>query len=519
MSEGQTVGTGAEQGPNSPLPTSVLLNKKAQVFHYALVGHSIGPCGPSGIGEPNGNDFMITLGCGFKVKENTKDGSFPAKDANNNLISRGTVPEFAGTFAHELGHNLGLKHGGPAKFIINGTDVPDSGVNCKPNYPSPMAYGRQIPIPGGLSASGFPVAYSDGSLPKINETELVDAAGLPDNTDGFFDNPKIVFGTPGGVKTGLTTGAAIDWDNDPATTAANVSAAFDVNDLNIIGCGEGGASGPGVEYFDRDDWKNLVYDFRGADGNIFDGYRQDPRRFADLTESLVFDLIAQADWFDGILPPIARDGSSQFRIETVIPFTFQLWTCNYNNDENIIPFDPNCIDLFGIKGTAETLNAICDANINDPFCEQTILATVRDKDVFLRATKITPWAPGFTFPTGDGGGSIPTGKFEYHGGIDGHYHLNLDTAEFAEFGSIFDLATAEFVPINGPGPGKYGFALVLDEAGTESLFVDLGNFGDFSLTFPEDKDVFNEDTGQPGANGVLDDDAGEDITVILELVE
>src|SRR6202022_1899640 len=93
--------------------------KRSAVFRYALFGNSFAapvsktcsalPCasGSSGIARDNpGTDFLVTLG---RAK-----------------VPGGTESWQAGTFMHELGHTLGLKHGGIDE------------VNFKPNYLSIM---------------------------------------------------------------------------------------------------------------------------------------------------------------------------------------------------------------------------------------------------------------------------------------------------------------------------------------------------------------------------------------------
>ena len=64
-----------------------------------------------------------------------------------------------GTIVHELGHSLGLQHGG------------DTFVNCKPNYPSVMSYNNIMAL-GGVPAffdGTFGINFSDGDEPPIDE--------------------------------------------------------------------------------------------------------------------------------------------------------------------------------------------------------------------------------------------------------------------------------------------------------------------------------------------------------------
>ena len=92
--------------------TSPQRDLKNQAFHYALFTHErFGHIGDSGYAEFPGNDVMITLG--------SWDGSVGSPDTQ------------AGTLLHEIGHNLGIDHGG------------EDEVNCKPNYISVMSFTRQ----------------------------------------------------------------------------------------------------------------------------------------------------------------------------------------------------------------------------------------------------------------------------------------------------------------------------------------------------------------------------------------
>ncbi|MGM0601122.1 MAG: Ig-like domain-containing protein, partial [Candidatus Rifleibacteriota bacterium] len=84
------------------------------IFHYCLMGYK--PNGSfSGLGEIDGNDFIITLG-------NANFETSSQEQINYMNFSH------AATIMHELGHNLGLEHGG------------DVETNYKPNYVSIMNY-------------------------------------------------------------------------------------------------------------------------------------------------------------------------------------------------------------------------------------------------------------------------------------------------------------------------------------------------------------------------------------------
>ncbi len=108
-------GTDNERLGLTPTQWDAKYKAKSQVFYYYIWAHDLyWGTGASGISELSGNDGMVTLG--------QFDGSV------------GNTDEQAGTSMHELGHNLGLNHGGD-KF---------DEVNCKPNSLSVMSYSRQF---------------------------------------------------------------------------------------------------------------------------------------------------------------------------------------------------------------------------------------------------------------------------------------------------------------------------------------------------------------------------------------
>jgi hypothetical protein len=100
--------------------------KRRDVYHYALFAHQLtgGGC-TSGFAELWGNDLMVSLG-GIIVGENKPCWG----DTPTNFQSVGSINEQAGTLMHELGHNLGLRHGG------NEDEDSDPGQDGKPGVAS-----------------------------------------------------------------------------------------------------------------------------------------------------------------------------------------------------------------------------------------------------------------------------------------------------------------------------------------------------------------------------------------------
>jgi hypothetical protein len=93
------------------------------VYHYCLFAHDLKmyPEQPSGLAERPGNDLIVAFGNWHVGATDLDKDGLPDEDV-------GTVLEQAGTLMHELGHNLGLRHGGNAA------------TEYKPNYLSVMNY-------------------------------------------------------------------------------------------------------------------------------------------------------------------------------------------------------------------------------------------------------------------------------------------------------------------------------------------------------------------------------------------
>ena len=111
--------------------------------------------------------------------------------------------------AHELGHNFGLGHFGPASI------EPDA--NCKPNYPSLMSYAY-------LGSANFVATFSDGyGRAAINNVNLNErgAVAMPTSTSGarYLKNLHEVFAYNVNFQTG-----DVDWNRDGVIAAVPVRA-------------------------------------------------------------------------------------------------------------------------------------------------------------------------------------------------------------------------------------------------------------------------------------------------------
>jgi hypothetical protein len=203
--------------------------EREPVFHYAISGHGYAsPLETSG-GISRGieaADLLVTLGAGC---------------AGAGADCTFTQAEQAGTLMHELGHNLGLRHGG------------GDGVNFKPNYLSIMNYAFQM---SGLQRTGLPALYDYSRFPiALDERALAEATGfgVPAGsvlggyeTFGFCGPPDRIAQPARFPNARWRVSGASDFDcsGGPATTLA-----ADVN-----------ADGVLTALTPFDDWANLVYD-------------------------------------------------------------------------------------------------------------------------------------------------------------------------------------------------------------------------------------------------------------------
>lgn len=193
-----------------------ILAARRLAFHYAVFGHDHAQPGVGGEAELPGNDLVVTIG-----------GHSPTEIA----ASGGKRATEAGVFMHELGHNLGLKHGG------------GDHVNGKPNYLSVMNYSFTT-----LQYDPTrPLDYSPSALATLIESALSEPAGI-----GGPAGRNTIY-CVGGVAKVVPANGPIDWNGNGVSTETGVAA--DVN------CDGEQSSLTGFA-----DWTNVLYDFRGTPG-------------------------------------------------------------------------------------------------------------------------------------------------------------------------------------------------------------------------------------------------------------
>jgi Ca2+-binding RTX toxin-like protein len=225
-------GTAAERANTN---NADILAAKAQAFHYTVYAHDqpAPNVGSSGVAQTPGMNALVTLGNGWALNS-----------AGTHNV--GSPDQQEGTFMHEFGHNLGLRHGG------------NDDINCKPNYFSVQSYLFQM----SNYVSNRALDYSHSAVTALNEASLVEGNGLGQSTPTNLPSergPGDSFTVPtkpaqGPALVGAGT-AQVDWNYNGQidTTPVNVNINKFSSDPNA-GCG-----GTGTQLNGFNDWSNLVY--------------------------------------------------------------------------------------------------------------------------------------------------------------------------------------------------------------------------------------------------------------------
>ncbi len=284
---------------------------RKDIFHYILMGHALAgpfdatgkplatdPSSVSGVADRPGGDLMVTLGL-WRTDNAAGCVQSDPTGVNTNICTdqTGTVLVQAGTIMHELGHNLGLSHGGAFR-------VP----NCMPDYPSVMNYlyqTRGLTDAGGIEH----IDYSSGLLGPLNENSLSEVGSLGTSLYRIrYYGPPSALGSIAGESTAKahcdgtplvgdlgvrlespTVGTIPDWNNngsiDPGPYAEDINFNGTTGDpVNDSVDSTLPAGNPAKRWFvDSNDWGSLNLQQVGARLNV-DGLSVDVGQ-SDLGQS------------------------------------------------------------------------------------------------------------------------------------------------------------------------------------------------------------------------------------------
>jgi probable HAF family extracellular repeat protein len=227
-----------------------ILEARRRVFRYVIFGHDqVDLPGQSGISEVGGNDFLVTL-------EPIRAAVQNAASLWGTTFAQEWSDAEAGTLMHELGHTLGLHHGGR------------DDVNCKPNYLSVMRYGRQFnewgrasDLPGIADGTrqrlNRPLDYSRWALPALEEDASL--GGL-DETKGIQGpaGQRTLFGVGGAKRVGPSAGL-INWNGNANPAEVGIG-----SDVNFISDKNDCQASSNQKLTVQNDWLSLDYDFRDS---------------------------------------------------------------------------------------------------------------------------------------------------------------------------------------------------------------------------------------------------------------
>ena len=181
----------------------------------------------------------------------------------------------ASTFMHELGHNLGLGHGGA--FMQDG-EIETDDVNNKPNYVSCMNYAFDFYT--DEDGNPLPLDYSREAMVPLIEDNLDETIGIVSqvtpNALTFYgwrepgEQPQIAW-----VQLNVT---GFDWNKDGAQQVGVTV------DLNWLGGNypDGMDPSPGQTLQGRNDWQ--VVQLPMGEGGSFDDGQHVPPASDELTE-------------------------------------------------------------------------------------------------------------------------------------------------------------------------------------------------------------------------------------------
>ncbi|HEX4816221.1 MAG TPA: DUF11 domain-containing protein [Nonomuraea sp.] len=227
---------GRPQERSSALCQDILQYKRLR-FRYGMFINGLTGLGRTSgqaeLDDRGGNDFVVSLGR-WTTQMLTNVGGLADAEMS--------------TLLHELGHTLGLGHGGRRD---NGTVDLD---NCKPNYFSVMNYPLQFRDVDG----NRPLDFSTAATAPLDEKDALDEIVKPGIAG--VGNRFVIHGVAGRWVTHRADGQ-IDWNGD--TRNDTTTAREDIDFIPVYG-EDCAVASPDRTMVGRPDWDRLVYSFTGS---------------------------------------------------------------------------------------------------------------------------------------------------------------------------------------------------------------------------------------------------------------
>jgi hypothetical protein len=269
--------------------------KEGSAYHYIIFGHysgcdtlehcaldshpgqcpTLGSCATAahfqtGYAKINGDAAIVSLGATINDAE-----AFLGLDPPIPAPGGAPLGQFiiGGTFMHELGHNLGLRHGGgvsstPDPTVCHPPDCEDQctsppAPNYKPNYPTVMNYLYQTT---GIESAGAPGGFIPTDTRLDYSTQVLPTVPVSDGVPGVLDETGLDETVPFGLTSGNSdlftftdgqcathqwpTHAAVDWDGNGIIGDNSVAMA----DLNPTQNSGGVCTAPDEKHRGHVDW-------------------------------------------------------------------------------------------------------------------------------------------------------------------------------------------------------------------------------------------------------------------------
>jgi hypothetical protein len=225
----------------------------------------------------------------------------------------------AGTFMHEFGHTLNLRHGG------------SDDNNCKPNYLSVMSYSLTF----RNMDPNRPLDYSRQTLATLDETNLSEPTSV-----GAPGNRRIIHGK-GGNPFWTWGNWAVDWNRDGDTLDTGVSE--DASRIDSLGC----IASAGQMLSGQEDWSAIQFGFRDSSDFADGPARITPTSQIDVTDDQAVAAAQLMDVDDDGLsnaddncPDVVNPGQEN----GVHYMTFAGDHCDDPETDGVADIDDNCPD-------------------------------------------------------------------------------------------------------------------------------------------------------------------------------